>query len=821
MQSGVDIIAQQKQTMKEKRELAIKRKQEEEAREEAAKKERIRLRMEALGLPPLEDKKEISKKEIQKSIERRPTEPSKPEIEQVESAPADQKPKQIPPQPQEGASRITKSPPKPPQPDASGAPQQYGLIKVHGAASTALQQPDIERVPVDKIRSQAPGPKASPPGLQPRPAQTDRVPSPLVNGIQHPEQKIEKAQEILVQHQLREQPRQQPWNQIPNDQKALAGAGWSNQAATRDTSNAHSVWGAPSSRSLGNGAFDRSVQRPQSRQQDQYASPPLAPIGPPKHLQAARDQREHGKGDDAKNVEEFQTMPPFPPADGRMQARGSDLMGRHHAVEPQTTNPTFVNGLPPRSSMGQGEPLARPQDQQKSKLAAWGNFHATSLQEEATKKQQYAAKLAEEARLGIRHEPPQLPTLNETWKQVKIDHNSVQRSVIGIERGQITHDQAPTGHQMNTEFRNSSFGASLGVAATAPAGIGRGSRFFPTHPAAFNPGHRRGSSPPPPDAEGHPAFVQEYAIPRVSLPLVGSRPKPTVKLPPSMPSPAQSPRMAEIQPVGLRSASQPLVNNPSWQDRFNGLLGKKVSPERVFAHPVEPVVTSVSSASNKLASAFSASKQPLTTVAMEAPAVSVSLPQPGLSNSLLGFKAESRNVADEEDLFIPESGSLPVALLPPQEKAAPWSAVKSTKRGSQKPTRLSKEVEPVSKEDLLFAAMVVNGKPLIFINLDGMPQTKSRPLTSHSSGPNNAPRDDANFEPQQQRPRNFSGGTRPPPGKNFKGRPSMGNAGPNSPRTISGPHYSKNAHIQSTSRMPTRAASAVGTAGGWDSRSAH
>ena len=815
---ALDIINQQKQMMKEKREMAIKRKQEEEEREEAAKKERIRLKMESLGLPPLEDKKELSKKEAQKSIEKRPAEPTKPEAEQVEKPSTEEKPQQISPSLQEGATKVLKSPPKPPQPDASGAPQQYGMMKVHGAASTTLHQPENERLPVDKIRSKAPGPKVSPPGLQPRPTQNERLSSPLVNGVQHPEQSVDKAQEIPVQHQLREQPRQQPWNQIPHDQKALAGAGWNSQAATREVSSTHnSVWGAPTSRSLGNGAFDRSVQRPQSRQQDQYASPPLAPIGPPKHLQSTRDQREPVKGDEAKNMEDFQTIPQYPPAEARTQTRG-DLIGRPLGAEIQSTPPPFVNGLPPRSSLHQGEPLSRPQDQQKSSLAAWGNFHASALQDETMKKHQYATTLAEEARQGIRHEAPPLPVVNETWKQVKVDHHSTQRSIIGIERGQITHDQAGTGHQMNTELRNSSFGSSLNVVSAPPAGIGRGSRFFPSHPAPFAPYHRRGSSPPPPDAEGHPAFLRDYAVPRVSLPVVGPRPKPKVKLPPSMPSPAQSPRMTDAQPVGLRSASQPLVNNPSWQDRFNGLLGKKVSPERVFAQPVEPVVTSVTSASNKVANAFSASKQPLNSHATEVSAVAVSLPQPGLSNSFLNFKADSRNVADEEDLFIPESGSLPVARLPPKEKAAPWGIVKSSKSGSQKPIKLSKEVDAASKENLLFAAMMVNGKPLIFINLDGMPQTKSKPLTSHLNLSNDT-RQDARLEPQQQRPRNFSGGTRPPQGKNLKGRQSMGNAGP---RNISGPQSSKNAPPQNGTHMPTRASSAaVGAVGGWNSSSSH
>ena len=825
-QTGVDIIAQQKQTMKEKREMAIKRKQEEEAREEAAKKERIRLKMEAMGMLPLEDKNDSTKKEVQKSIEKRPMEPSQAGEKEVERVSTPQEPIQVHAQTREEAP-ATRSPPKPPQPNASGAPQQYGMMKVHGVSTTNMQQPDNERLQIEKTKSQAQGQKISPPGLQPRPAQGERIPSPLINGAKYPEQGIEKAQIFSSQHQIREQPRQQPWNQVPNDQKALAGTGWSAQAATREPSNAHnSVWGAPNARSLGNGAFDRSIQRPQSRQQDHFASPTLAPIGPPKHLQSSRESREPSKANDIRNLEDFQTMPTFPPTEGQTPGSAADPIGYHlNAEQRRPTPPQYANGLQSRPSTNHVEPVARPQDQQKSSVAAWGSFHNDSTREEAIKRQQHAAKLADEVRRGIQHEAPQLPVMNETWRQVKVDQHSTQRSIIGVERGQTVHAQV-AGTQMNADLQTPAFGTPLNIGPSLPVGIGRGSRFFPTtgrgvslplptQPAPFTPGHRRGSSPPPPDSEGHPAFVRENLIVRVSLPLIG--PKPKVKLPPSMASPAQSPRMADVQPVALHAASQPLINNPSWQDRFNGLLGvKKISPERTFAHPVEPVVTSVSSASNKITGGSSASKETMTSPVMHSPSVAISLPQPGPSSSILGFKVESKDVADEEELFIPESGSLPLTHLPPKEMTAPWGVPTAPKRGSQKPTRLSKEVEAVSKEDIFFANMIVNGTPLIFINLDGMSQGKSKPMASELPGQNSAPHGDTRFEQQQQRPRNFSGGAKPQ-GKGFKPRQNTGNNGPNSPRTGPGAPHPKNAHHHNSPHIPNRVPPTVGAVGGWDS----
>jgi hypothetical protein len=60
-----EVFDLQKKEMREKRELAIKRRQEEEAKEEAARKERIRIKLEAMGPPPekKKDKKELTNEE--------------------------------------------------------------------------------------------------------------------------------------------------------------------------------------------------------------------------------------------------------------------------------------------------------------------------------------------------------------------------------------------------------------------------------------------------------------------------------------------------------------------------------------------------------------------------------------------------------------------------------------------------------------------------------------------------------------------------------------------------------------------------------------
>jgi hypothetical protein len=102
--------ALQKQLMREKRELAIKRRQEEEARLEAEKKERIRLKLEAMG--PLPDKG----KQHESPVLSRDAPISAPD-----------------------AALPTQAPPKPPIPEVSGQPTQYGMMKLH--------PPDVGRTP--------------------------------------------------------------------------------------------------------------------------------------------------------------------------------------------------------------------------------------------------------------------------------------------------------------------------------------------------------------------------------------------------------------------------------------------------------------------------------------------------------------------------------------------------------------------------------------------------------------------------------------------------------------------------------------------------
>ena len=103
-----------------------------------------------------------------------------------------------------------------------------------------------------------------------------------------------------------------------------------------------------------------------------------------------------------------------------------------------------------------GEP-----DQQKSKLAAWGNFQATSKMEisEARRRsaEKDAGRLAEEARTGVRQEP-QLPAMSETWRQVKVDDQANQRKVVNVKKSTSQSRNANGTARTSVPFSESNLG---------------------------------------------------------------------------------------------------------------------------------------------------------------------------------------------------------------------------------------------------------------------------------------------------------------------------------------------------------------------------
>ena len=725
--------AAQRQLMKEKRELAIKRKKEEEEMEEAAKRERIRIVMESHGMPPLEKKVETKEP---KNAEGEVKRVLKPEAE------AEGKPSL----PQEAAPATTSiPPPSPPMPDASGAPRQYGMMKVHGPplvnGITSVSQRPVE----SQTKAPTPDQRVSPPKVEIVNRPGEPMSSPGVNG-EMPKSRygpsIQGSPETRNQDMYRSQ--KQPWNNKQRDADAY-NSGWATGNMAAQSAPAGNLWGPPTNhKALGNGTFDRSIQRPTSRSspyQERHMQHTPQPIGPPKPVQRPRESPDFGRTPfegQGPAAEDFQTMPSYPSSDTiQMVPKRGDNISRSVGAEQAVASSQPGPPTAPRPQVSPEHPL-QAQDGQKASLSAWANFHSTSAREEQEKRQQavhqHAARLAEEARTGVRHEP-QLPILNETWRQVKIDEEAGQRKVVSVAKGSNQPDPLPN-HQVNSDLRIPPFPSQPHIGPLASSS--RGSRFFPTvsqgfhsqqRAASYTMGYNRSPSPPPPDSITHPAYARSQQHPLVNLPIM--KPKPTVKLPPATATVSTNTAANEAHAAPLRAVSQPLVNNPSWQDRFDGLLRVKkptISPEQKVAE----------------IAGFSETKVPL-----ELPSVTVSaavfLPSKDEEKTVtdVAESVASKVVEQEEALFEErEFGSTPTVSFPMVDPA--WQKPKPSKHNKAK-RGPPKGIDSRSRESFILDIenldqQVRNGLTL-FINLPGMKFPKSRtmpsmnaPSTHHGGG---------------------------------------------------------------------------------------
>ena len=777
LQTTIDLNAEserQRQVMKEKRELAIKRKKEEEEKEEAAKRERIRIKMEQLGLAPLE-KKEPEKKpgEVKQVVKR--------EVNQELLEPL-----------QESATHATpQSPPKPPVPDASQGTRQYGMMKLHGPSLTNGVPENVDQPREELQNAPIPSQRLSPAKTELPPLANEQVPSPMTNGdVPKSLQRspaVPGSPESRDQHPIQSQ-RQRPWNNVPRDPNAFTA--WNGGGMTTHTAPTGNLWGPPSNhKALGNGVFDGNVPRPPSTHthyQEHYSQPTPQPIGPPRSSQRPREFPESGRTSHTKTsplTENFQTMPSYPSEEGPAAKiiRGEPSDHRKQSV---TVSEAAVTMPPPPQISPERLPLDA--GQQRSSLTAWGNFHSTSIKEEAEKRrlatQEHAARLAEEARTGVRYEP-QLPVMNETWRQVKVDNEDGQRRVVAVAKGANIPDGPAPHHDIRMlPFANQSHMAP-------PAGPTRGSRFFPTggqgfqsqqRAASYTMGYNRSPSPPPPDSMQHPAYARSQHHPLVNLPI--TKPKPTVRLPPALTTAPSMPMMADVHVAPLRAVSQPLIQNPSWQDRFNGLLGVKkhyISPEKKFAE----------------VAGFSETKLPLELPPVHV-AAAVSLPS-RVADAVTAEAHEavaSKSVEDEEALFEErEFGSLPTVLLP---ATPPKVKFQKNRKGFSKLVKDPRPVQDVMSKEILELRLEdkENDDPngyALFINFKGMPYPKKKimPRLNVSS-----------TSPSVRGNRNTSGNNK-------------GGRGPKS-RGVSG-NFANQKPAQSGQRVPTQSGSEAHGKGPW------
>ena len=708
-----EIHADQKKLMREKREAAIKRKKEEEEKEEAERRERIRLKMEKLGM--LDDKK--GKKEV---------------AEQAASLPA-----AIPLEELEPVGTTPRSPPKPPLPDASGAPQRYGMMRLHGPQpvngmsgksphydkESSRPSKEEEVAPSnDKVISSSPTKETSGPFLN----GTLEITSNETPNIQSPS--------ILLSDSPPE-PKLQLWkdmHQEPNGYTPWNGTGMITHSATGGN-----LWGPPAHhRALGNGDFNHNMHRIPSRQ-PQYSqhmmAPTPQPIGPPKNhlqLQGAQptirslDDRPHSATEEVQTVPTYSTSEKSPAASSRqasVQPTTASSVMMDHQTRP--TGTSADDSARPQS--------AQPKDDLKSRLSAWQNFGATAAKLDAEMHAE-ALKYAEEKRAGTVPEVP-FPTIHETWRRIVIDKNGNRRVVETIKETlksqSIAHlrpDKQILG-DVNGEDVHKITTANPAAPATRSRFFGSGNTILPHQNMASElTGFSRPASPPPPDSRDHPAYISTDQRPRVNLPI----PRPTVKLPPALSTVKQIPATPELQMPPLPTVSQHLVANPSWQDRFNGLFDRKTSPEKKFAHVFD----------------FSSSKVPLELTSIDNPAVITLPPQDETESSTEVDTCHVPTVEDEEALFDEERdfGSVPRIRLPEYSHMNDWHHVKASAKSSKMRLRplTDIDVQSISPMVNLFDDNHRSSPSVITIRVSGMatPKFKTLPRVHGPGSSGNSPR---------------------------------------------------------------------------------
>ena len=630
-------VKMQKNLMKEKAEAAHKRRIEEEQRQEAEKRERLRVKMEQLGLTSGE---KSSKKTTETEEEAPPLPPNVP------FDPKNDPVSQIP------ATAKAASPPKPPVPTANGAPQQYGLMKVH---APQVVSPTDRNSESDMLRNTTQQTKGS----------TRKEPVPQSNG-----ERQNKMEDFGASSDNVEKP------VLPTLPPSTGYQGWPQHSMATHSVPGGNVWAAPAHKGLGNGDFQKRVQV--SPAQQQIHQQPYPPPPPPQQLQ---NQPPPPQPQPQSLGVSPQVQPPpigtprqTVPYNNSTRPPISEppvvSLPRHvDALAPQHPTPNFVASnnhnhfhmAPPATIIDQDitqkimattQREHMPPPPPKSGMAIWNDFanNAAAYDTKAREKitQEHAASLAA---LTAEHERtgkpiPTGPVFNETWNKVVKGENLGSRQVVA-----------------SVKTQRDSAAAAVAAAATettmVPPIRSRFQDIFDKTDGSI----QAMSDTPPAEIESHPVFGPTQR-PVVNLP--GSKvrmfdhhieedetQKPIVRLPPPKSLGADIAIATSLSPL----RAQPFIANPTWQDRINGLFDRKAPLEKRVWDSVE----------------FSESK-PSYLELLTVESTFVTLPPSTELPSMLPQKS----VEEEDALFEEERdfGSVPTVRIPAMAPPPAWNPAK-------------------------------------------------------------------------------------------------------------------------------------------------
>lgn len=691
-----DPVKVQERVMREKRELAKKRKEEEEQRLEAEKKERLKARLASL-------------EGAGKSRKER-------DAEAAAAAPA------LTPSSEKPAEASLHVPAA--SPEASWA-QPAKPAEAAAMAAPALEAQSLPPAPGNLLPEQHSLEEAVPSPLPPKPPVASLPERPISSADQNQRQQarshLSPRTNARAPFQQQASAYRQPASSLssPGERKQQPFIGRSplpnNDAFSTPwpkTAPNGNVWGTSG---IGNGTFESAnVFAPMPMSQQSSALPP-----PPGMGSAARAS--NSTRISPQSLAQESRSPNMQQQSLAEQPRGPFAPPGLEARPDAFANQSRVNGASPapglsRPAHGPGPigPPSRaqqPQPQRANPLDAWNNA-AQRLPN------QYKNEAAAAAQRGLEvtgPAPARDDTIKETFKQTSTDQTRLggprrydkteymihdaqgSRSVQSLSPAPPNAQTQPSGPfstssplQQNPwksaaenmvripdgSLNPAHGGSSVQQPPIAPpttqqpqSTSNQGQVNFPTGPLAAAP-VTKDQSPPPPETSSHPAYGGDSGHPLVKLP----QGKPVVKLPPAMQTssqslaPHQNTVMMPQRPLsnwGAPSSSKPIVMQPDWQARFNGLFNRLPIQTET---PPSPPKTPPKMMGPALA--VTASSRTVMDQAPTATSATVSLPRRKQRTTREGFtidqSSDVRSKPTMEQMFAEELsfGSKPIVNVP-------------------------------------------------------------------------------------------------------------------------------------------------------------
>ncbi|KAK5117390.1 hypothetical protein LTR62_006008 [Meristemomyces frigidus] len=720
-----DPVKIQERIMREKRDVARKRREEDSARESKEKEERLKARLATLEGAG-KSRKEREAEAVAKAAEKK---------------------------------AALEKPAEPPRKAASPTPDKDVSVKAGPTATNqgATMESSLtvqSAAKEEKAPSPLPQKMSQPTNLPTRPATEPQAEAPRAHLSPRAHSRVPASQQPppyrspATTYSSPGDRKVQPFGRssLANDTFSAI-PGWNTSAPNGN------VWG---SSGIGNGTFDKSsayALMPMSQQNSTLLPPPGMgrPSSNNRVSPPSRSQESQLPGLASSQAPEQQRG--FPPPGIESRPENTWGASRHNGTSPasglgrQTNLPAPI-APPSRAQLQQQQP------QQREAAAAWQHA-AQTLPNQFTADAGTAARKQQQGQQQDTAPAPVYGTIKETFKKT----SSEQGKLGGPRRFESTeytiHDQqgsrsvsalspappstqtqpsgpVPTSSPLGQSYiqgventvripdgsRNPAHGGTdMQQPPLAPANVRQqpltayhGNVNFIAGPLpGVLSGPMKDASPPPPETSKHPVYGQDMGHPTVRLP----RAAPRVKLPPALAattSPDQQPQnITQVpgRPVqwGPPGVARPLVQNNEWQARFNGLFNRAHVQTEV---PPSPPGTPPKSAGSVAALAITSSTRAEMDDALESLSAKISLPTspPRRTATADGFTVDDRcNVVSKpsiDDMFNEELsfGSLPIVRVPRGARyssahlRAPRQSMLSAIRPSERATSQSTESLP-------------------------------------------------------------------------------------------------------------------------------